>query len=71
MYVLEFILESNMEYALQHVLKLVLLEKILKKNHGLLKVGMMKIPGDHATLSIVRHVRLHIDFSSTKSSLDL
>ena len=35
------------------------------------EVGPTKIPGDHETLSIVRHVGLHVDFSSTKSSLDL
>ena len=38
---------------------------------SLLKVGLTKIPGDHETLSIVRHVGLHVDFSSMKSSLGL
>jgi hypothetical protein len=33
----------------------------------LLEVGMTKIPRDHETLSIVRHV----DFASMKSSLGL
>ena len=56
-----------------------MLEKILK-NHGLpnlrqahhlLEVGLATIPGDHDTLSIVRHVGLHVDFSSVKFSLDL
>jgi hypothetical protein len=28
-------------------------------------VGLTKIPVDHAPLSIVRHVGLHVDFSST------
>ncbi len=37
----------------------------------LLEVGLTKIPGDHETLSIVRHVGLHVDFSSMKSSLGL
>jgi hypothetical protein len=37
----------------------------------LLEVGLTKIPGDHETLSIVRHVGLHVDFSSMKSSLAL
>ena len=37
----------------------------------LLEVGMTKIPGDHNTLAIVRHVGLHVEFSSTKSSLGL
>jgi hypothetical protein len=30
-----------------------------------LEVGLMQIPVDHAPLSIVRHVGLHVDFSST------
>ena len=55
---------SVLEYALQFVLKSDLLEKKnIKKIHGL--------PGDHETLSTVRHVGLHVDFSSTKSSLGL
>jgi hypothetical protein len=37
----------------------------------LLEVGMMKILGDHKTLSILRHVGFHVDFSSMKSSLGL
>ena len=37
----------------------------------LLEVGLMKITGDHETLSIVHHVGLHVDFSSMKSSLGL
>ena len=35
------------------------------------EVGPTQIPGDHETLSIVRHVGLHVDFSSMKSSLGL
>ena len=35
------------------------------------EVGLTKIPGHHKTLYIVRHVGLHVDFSSMKSSLDL
>jgi hypothetical protein len=31
----------------------------------LLEVGLTQIPEDHAPLSIVRHVELHVDFSST------
>ena len=27
-------------------------------------LDLVKIPGDHETLSILRHVRLHVDFSS-------
>ena len=46
----------------------------LRQAH-LLEVGLMKIPGDRETLSIIRHVRLHVglhvDFSSMKSSLGL
>ena len=37
----------------------------------LLEVGLTKIPGDHETLSIVRHVWFHVDFSSMKSYLGL
>jgi hypothetical protein len=37
----------------------------------LLEESLMKIPGDHETLSIARHVGLHVDFSFTKSSLGL
>jgi len=37
----------------------------------LLEVGLTKTPRDHETLSIIRHVRLHVDFSFMKSSLDL
>ena len=70
-------MESILKSTLKFVLKFVMLEKILK-NHclpkfalDLLEVGLTKIPGDHETLSIVRHVGLHVDFSSMKSSLGL
>ena len=33
----------------------------LRQSH-FVEVGMTKIPGDHETLSIVRHVGLHVDF---------
>jgi hypothetical protein len=36
-----------------------------------MEVGLTQIPGDHETSFIVRHVGLHVDFSSMKSSLDL
>jgi len=36
-----------------------------------LEVGLTQILGDHETLSIVRHVGLHVDFSSMKCSLSL
>ena len=68
-----------MESTLQFVLKYVMLDKTFKKITvslslclaHLLEVGRMKILRDRETLSIVRHVGLHIDFSSMKSSLDL
>jgi len=37
----------------------------------LLEVGLTQIPADHAALSIVCHVGLHVDFSSTNFSLGL
>jgi hypothetical protein len=62
-----------MKFALQYVLKFVMLEKNIEKNMvsrnfrqtHLLEVGLKQIPVDHAPLSIVRHVGLHVDFSST------
>ena len=42
----------------------------LRRAH-LLEVGLTKFPGDHETLSIVRHVGLLVDFSTMKSSLGL
>jgi hypothetical protein len=36
-----------------------------------LEVGLTKVQGDHETLSIVCHVRLHVNFSFMKSSLGL
>ena len=42
----------------------------LRQAH-LLEVGLTKIPRGHETLSIVRHVGVHVDFSSMKSSLGL
>ena len=61
-----------MESALQFVLKYVLLEKIIKKimvsqnfrqTHPL-EVGLTQNLVDYAPLSIIRHVGLHVDFSS-------
>ena len=57
---------------LEFVLKFVLLEKILKKvmvsrnfrQAHLQELGLMQIPRGRETLSIVRHVGLHLDFSS-------
>ena len=86
MFVLESIVQFVMEYALKLVLKFVLklvLEKFVllkiifkKKSQNLrqahvLEVGLIKILGDHGTLSIVGHVELHVDFSSRKSSLGI
>jgi hypothetical protein len=66
--VLESILEFVLEYALQYVLKSIVLEKIMvsrnfRQTH-LLEVGLTQILVDHSPLSIVRHVGLHVDFSS-------
>ena len=54
----------------EKILKKVMVSRNLRQAH-LLEVGLTKIPGDHETLSIVRHVGLHVDFSSMKSSLGL
>ena len=50
----------------ENIFKNVMVSQKLRHAH-LLEVGLTQIPGDPETLSIVRHV----DFSSTKSSLDL
>ena len=47
-----------------------MVSQTLRQAH-LLEVGMTKFFGDHETLSIVRHVGLHVDFSSMMSSLGL
>ena len=44
--------------------------RILRQAH-FLEVGLTKILGDHETLSIVRRVGLHVDFSSMMSTLGL
>ena len=51
-------------------IKKIMVSHNLHKAH-LLEVGMTKIPRDHETLSIVRHVGLHVDCSSMESSLGL
>ena len=51
----------------------------IKKSHGLLEFaslppprgGPSKIPGDHETLFIVRHVGIHVDFSRMADCCDL
>ena len=68
-----------LEYVMKSVMKFVMLEKILKKfmvsrnfrQTHLLEVGLAQIPVDHAPLFVVRHVGLHVDFSSTNFFLDL
>ena len=52
------------------IIQKVMVSRNMHQAH-LLKVGLTKILGDHETLSIVRHVGLHVHFSSMKSSLDL
>ena len=61
-------MESVVKFAIQYDLKFVMLEKYQK---NLLEVELIKILGDHETLSKVCHVGLHVDFSSMKSSLGL
>ena len=51
-------------------IKKVMVSRNLRQAH-LLEVGLTQIPVDHAPLSIVRHVGLHVDFSSTNFSLGL
>ena len=41
-----------------------------RKTH-LLEVGLTQIPGDHSPLSIVHHVGLHVDFSTTNFFMGL
>ena len=51
-------------------IKKVMVSQNVRQAH-LLEVGLTQIPVDHAPLSIVRHVGLHVTFSSTNSSLGL
>ena len=72
-------MESILDYVLEFAPQFVMLEATIKKvtvSHNLcqvhlLEVGLTKISGDHETLSIVRHVGLHVDFSFMESSLSL
>jgi hypothetical protein len=76
-----FVLESILECVPKFVLKSVLLKKYWKKSwsHGICVrptswrwVRVRKTLGDHETLiSIVRHVGLHVNFTSMKSTLGL
>jgi hypothetical protein len=51
-------------------IKKIMVSRNFRQTH-LLEVGLTKIPVDHAPLSIVRHVGLHVDFSSTNFFLGL
>ena len=51
-------------------IKKIMASRILRQAH-FLEVGLTKILGDHETLSIVRRVGLHVDFSSMMSTLGL
>ena len=81
--VLEYVLESIMGFVLKfspkYVLKSIMLKSVLK-NQGLPKFALGPPLGgspdensgrDHETLSIVRHVGLHVDSPSMKSSSGL
>ena len=50
--------------------KKIMVSRNFRQTH-LLEVGLTQIPVDHAPLSIVRHVGLHVDFSSMNFSLGL
>ena len=65
-------MESILKYVMlkKKTIKNIMVSRDLRQAH-LLEVGLTKIPGDHETLSIIRHVGLHVDFSSMKSSSGL
>ena len=65
--ILKFVLQSNM---LVNIIKKFVVCRILHQTY-FLEVGLMQIPRDHETLSIVHHVRLGVDFSSMKSFMGL
>jgi hypothetical protein len=67
---LESILESALKSILLKNIKKIMVSRNFRQTH-LLEVGLTKIPVDHAPLSIVRHVGLHVDFSSTNFFLGL
>jgi hypothetical protein len=60
-------LKCVLESPLQCVMKPIMLEVILK----IMVSRKTQISEDHVTLFIVRHVGLHVEFSSMKSSLSL
>jgi hypothetical protein len=57
-------------YHVGRNIKKVMVSRNLRQTH-LLEVGLTQVPVDHAPLSIVRHVGLHVDFSSTNFFLGL
>ena len=73
---MQFVMKSITKYVIESALKFVMLKNIkrimvsrnLRQAH-LLEVGMTKIPGEHETLFLVRHVGLRANFSSMKFSL--
>ena len=54
-----------MKYVLLINIKEIMVSRNLRQAH-LLEVGLTKNAGDHETLSIIRHLGLHVDFSSLK-----
>ena len=56
--------------AKKKIKKKIMVSRNFRQTH-LLEVGLMQIPVDHAPLSIVRHVGLHVDFSSMNFLLGL
>ena len=63
------ILEFALKFCLaEKIFKKIMVSQNLRQAH-LLEVGLTKIPRDHETLSIVRHIRLRVDISSMKSCL--
>ena len=70
---LSYIIYSRIYLEICHakkIFKKFMVSRNLRKAN-LLEVGLTKILGDHETLSIVRHVGIHVDFSSMKFSLGL
>jgi len=51
-------------------IKKIMVSRNFRQAH-LIEVGLTNIPVDHAPLSIVRHVGLHVDFSSTNFFMGL
>ena len=66
-----YVLVSIMEFVMEHVLQSALLGKILRKVMVSWSLHQAHVLEVHETLSIVRHIGLHVDFSSMKSSLGL